>query len=63
MSDLTNPNRVATNSIFLVRESLKQLRYHAGKMADDDSSIERVIRESDLLSTLLKRLGSGLVLG
>ena len=56
MSELTIPNRVATNSIFLVRESLKQLRYHAEKMADDDSSIERVIRESDLLSTLLKRL-------
>jgi len=56
MSEVTIPNRVATNSIFLVRESLKQLRYHAEKMTDDDSSIERVIRESDLLSTLLKRL-------
>lgn len=56
MSDLTIPNRVATNSIFLVRESLKQLRYHAEKMTEDDSSIERVIREADLLSTLLKRL-------
>ena len=53
---MTIPNRVATNSIFLVRESLKQLRYHAEKMTDDGSSIERVIRESDLLSTLLKRL-------
>jgi len=53
---MTIPNRVATNSIFLVRESLKQLRYHAEKMTDDDSSIERVIREADLLSTLLKRL-------
>ncbi len=56
MSDLTIPNRVATNSVFLVRESLKQLRYHAEKMTDDDSSVERVIRESDLLSSLLKRL-------
>ncbi len=56
MSEVTIPNRVATNSIFLVRESLKQLRYHAEKMTDDDSSIERVIREADLLSTLLKRL-------
>lgn len=56
MSEVSIPNRVATNSIFLVRESLKQLRYHAEKMTGDDSSIERVIRESDLLSTLLKRL-------
>lgn len=56
MQDMTIPNRVATNSIFLVRESLKQLRYHAERMTNDDSSIERVIRESDLLSTLLKRL-------
>lgn len=53
---MTIPNRVATNSVFLVRESLKQLRYHAEKMTDDDSSVERVIREADLLSTLLKRL-------
>jgi len=56
MSHVTIPNRVATNSIFLVRESLKELRFHVQKMRDDPDSVSRVARECDLLSSMLKRL-------
>ncbi|MGH1412119.1 MAG: hypothetical protein ACRBB0_01405 [Pelagimonas sp.] len=49
-------SRTARNSIFLIREGLKELRYHANQMADDPASIDRVIKESDLLSQTCKKL-------
>lgn len=49
-------NRTARNSIFIIREGLKELRYHASRMRDDEASIDRVIKESDLLSQTCKKL-------
>lgn len=49
-------NRTARNSIFIIREGLKELRYHASRMGDDVASIDRVIKESDLLSQTCKKL-------
>lgn len=54
MSDIAN--RTARNSIFIIREGLKELRYHASRMRDDEASIDRVIKESDLLSQTCKKL-------
>lgn len=56
MSELKS--RSAKNAAFLIKEGLKQLRHHASKMADDPASIERVIREADLLSTTCKKLAT-----
>ena len=49
-------NRTARNSIFIIRESLKELRYHASRMHEDEASIDRVIKEADLLSQTCKKL-------
>lgn len=49
-------NRTARNSIFIIREGLKELRFHASRMRDDEASIDRVIKESDLLSQTCKKL-------
>lgn len=54
MQDIAN--RTARNSIFIIREGLKELRYHASRMRDDEASIDRVIKESDLLSQTCKKL-------
>ena len=54
MSDIKN--RTARNSMFLIREGLRELRFHASQMADDPASIDRVIKESDLLSQTCKKL-------
>lgn len=54
MSDIKN--RTARNSMFLIREGLKELRFHASRMANDPASIDRVIKESDLLSQTCKKL-------
>lgn len=49
-------DRVTQDSLTLVKTGITQLRLHASKMAEDDTSIDRVIREADLLSQLLKGL-------
>lgn len=49
-------DRVTQDSLTLVRTGIAQLRLHASKMQDDETSIDRVIREADLLSQLLKGL-------
>ncbi len=54
MSDIKN--RTARNSMFLIREGLRELRFHASQMADDPASIDRVAKESDLLSQTCKKL-------
>lgn len=54
MTDIRN--RTARNSIFIIREGLKELRYHASRMRDDEISIDRVIKEADLLSQTCKKL-------
>lgn len=54
MTDIRN--RTARNSIFIIREGLKELRYHASRMRDDETSIDRVIKEADLLSQTCKKL-------
>lgn len=54
MTDIRN--RTARHSIFIIREGLKELRYHASRMRDDETSIDRVIKEADLLSQTCKKL-------
>lgn len=54
MTDIRN--RTARNSIFIIREGLKELRYHASRMRDAETSIDRVIKEADLLSQTCKKL-------
>ncbi len=56
MQPLDIKSRTARNSIFIIREGLKELRFHASRMRDDEASIDRVIKESDLLSQTCKKL-------
>ncbi len=47
--------RTARSSLFVINESLKALRQNMAKL-DDPSSIDRVIREGEIMSTSLKKL-------
>lgn len=49
-------DRVTQDSLTLVKTGIAQLRLHASKVKEDDHSVDRVIREADLLSQLLKGL-------
>lgn len=53
MSDLKE--QTLRSSLFVVRESLSALRQHVANL-DDPPSIDRVIRESEIMSTSLKKL-------
>jgi hypothetical protein len=47
--------RTARSSLFVINESLRALRQNMANL-DDPSSIDRVIREAEIMSTSLKKL-------
>ena len=54
MSD-TLKSRTARSAIFIVRESLKSLRQYSADLTDP-ANIDRIVKESEILSTSLKKL-------